>query len=141
MVQDIMVGEGGTTRRMVKVGTGTQKPATGEQKAAGKAAVALKEPTVNASGWDETHSPEEDAAMISTWKDTVFAASAHAPRFRVEAGEALIVDNYRALHIREAYRDMDRFSWRVWMWVEGQCHGPPDDVMRGVNHYIARGAA
>jgi hypothetical protein len=27
------------------------------------------------------------------------------------AGEAIIVDNYRALHIREAYSDVDRFSW------------------------------
>lgn len=54
-------------------------------------------------------------------------------------GEALIVDNYRAMHIREAYTDMDRFSWRVWMWVGGECHGPPGDVMQGVEHYKARG--
>ena len=55
-------------------------------------------------------------------------------------GEALIVDNYRAMHIREAYSDMSRFSWRVWMWVDGECHGPPSDVMSGIQHYKARGA-
>ena len=31
--------------------------------------------------------------MIATYKDVAFSASAHAPRFKVLAGEALIVDN------------------------------------------------
>eukprot|EP01043_Picozoa_sp_COSAG02_P044882 COSAG02_NODE_4050_length_5849_cov_4.000522_6_plen_57_part_00 len=50
------------------------------------------------------------------------------------------MDNYRAMHIREAYSDMDRFSWRVWMWVDGDCLGRPADVMQGVQHYKARGS-
>ena len=133
MLQDIHVtaADGSVaTRRMLKVATGVQAPATGEQKTQAKAMLAVAEPTVDTSSWDDSEDQERDAQMIADFKDTVFAASAHAPRFKVMAGEALIVDNYRALHIREAYSDVDRFSWRVWMWVDGACHGAPEE-MRG----------
>jgi hypothetical protein len=33
--------------------------------------------------------------MISAYKDAMFGATAHAPRFKVQRGEALIVDNHR----------------------------------------------
>ena len=33
--------------------------------------------------------------------------------------------NYTCLHVREGYEDMGRRSWRVWMWVEGDCYGVP----------------
>ena len=26
------------------------------------------------------------------------------------------------------------------MWVDGDCHGAPDDVMLGVQNHVARGA-
>jgi len=70
--------------------------------------------------------PTGDQWLIDTWKDAVFAATAHAPRFKVLPGEALLVDNYTCLHVREGYEDMGRRSWRVWMWVEGACYGGPD---------------
>jgi hypothetical protein len=133
MLQDVQVAAADgsvATRRMLKVATGVQTPATGEQKRQAKTTLAVVEPTVDTSSWDESENLQRDAQMIADFKDTVFAASAHAPRFKVMAGEALIVDNYRALHIREAYSDVDRFSWRVWMWVDGACHGAPEE-MRG----------
>ena len=179
IVQDIqtIAADGLTTkkRRMVKMATGSTRVASAEQKLVSKAATPLDEPTVDTSGWDVSENLDGDAEMIATFKDVVFAASAHAPRFKVlpvrlypragnghwtvallrmcscgdcldfahgrwTQGEALIVDNYRAMHIREAYSDMDRFSWRVWMWVDGDCHGGPADVMQGVQHYKARGS-
>jgi len=36
--------------------------------------------------------PTGDQWLIDTWKDAVFAATAHAPRFKVLPGEALLVD-------------------------------------------------
>ena len=78
------------------------------------------------AGWDESESAAQDQAMIHAYKDAVFAATAHAPRFKVQPGEALLVDNYRAMHVREGYTDMDRRSWRVWMWEEGACFGGPE---------------
>ena len=50
---------------------------------------------------------------------------ADAPRFKVLAGEVLIVDNHRTWHLREPYEDLDRHAWRVWMWKEGDCPGLP----------------
>ena len=69
--------------------------------------------------WDEEDAPERDQKMIDTFKDAVFAATAHAPRFKILPGEALLIDNYTALHVREGYVDMNRRAWRVWMWAEG----------------------
>lgn len=41
------------------------------------------------------------------------------------AGEALLMDNYRAMHVREGYTDLDRRSWRIFLWTEGDCFGAP----------------
>eukprot|EP01051_Picozoa_sp_SAG22_P015028 SAG22_NODE_1911_length_3328_cov_2.473521_2_plen_103_part_00 len=48
-------------------------------------------------------------------------AIAHAPRFKVRAGECLILDNYRALHVREPYLDLNHRGWRRELYVEGKC--------------------
>lgn len=44
-----------------------------------------------------------------------------APRFRVEPGEALLLDNFRLLHGREGYSGgvCERRVWRVWCWTDG----------------------
>ena len=81
--------------------------------------------------WDETEAIERDQEMIDTFKDAVFAATAYAPRFKVLPGEALLVNNYSALHVREGYEDLDRRSWRVWMWNDGDCYGGPDWMRDG----------
>jgi hypothetical protein len=73
--------------------------------------------------------PLVDAAMIGAWHAAVEHAAHAAPSFRVEAGEALIVDNRRMLHGREPYTDPMRSLWRVWVWTplslavpEGELH-------------------
>ena len=58
----------------------------------------------------------------------MFAAIAQAPRFKILPVEALLVDNYTALHAREGYADMGRRAWRVWMWVDADCFGGPDEM-------------
>jgi alpha-ketoglutarate-dependent taurine dioxygenase len=41
-----------------------------------------------------------------------------APRVHLAPGEALCADNYRMVHSREAYHDLDRLFWRVWGWSD-----------------------
>ena len=77
----------------------------------------------NRESWDESEDMEGDQKMIGAFKDAVFGATAHAPRFKVGAGECLILDNYRALHIREPYLDLERRGWRREVYVESKCAG------------------
>lgn len=70
---------------MVKMATGSTRVASAEQKVASVAATPLDEPTVDTSTWDVNENEDGDAEMIATFKDVVFAASAHAPRFKVLA--------------------------------------------------------
>lgn len=70
---------------MVKMATGSTRVASAEQKIASVAATPLNEPTVDTGGWDVSENVDKDAEMIATFKDVVFAASAHAPRFKVLA--------------------------------------------------------
>ena len=55
--------------------------------------------------------------------------TAESRKYRpLQPGEAIVVDNMRLWHIREAFTDLRRRSWRVWMWTEGDCWGvPPED--------------
>ncbi len=119
-------------RTMIKMATSSQQVATAKQKAEAKSdewlAHYVGHSLEERAKWDEEDAPERDQQMIDTWKDAVFSATAHAPRFKVLPGEALIIDNYRGLHVREGYSDMRRSSWRVWMWAEGDCFGEPDTM-------------
>ena len=87
IVQDIqtVTADGATAkpRRMVKMATGSTRVASAEQKAVAVAGTPLNEPTVDTSAWDVSDNAAGDAEMIATFKDVVFAASAHAPRFKV----------------------------------------------------------
>lgn len=69
--------------------------------------------------------PQRDARMISIWNDTIDAAVEEAPRFKLHPGQTLVVDNYRLLHGRDAYQDLQRMLWRVWVWTDSAL-GVPD---------------
>jgi alpha-ketoglutarate-dependent taurine dioxygenase len=60
---------------------------------------------------------ERDAAMVEAWTDAVTEAAGRAPRFKLVAGEVAVIDNYRMMHGREGYADLDRQMWRVWVWT------------------------
>lgn len=51
-----------------------------------------------------------------------------APRFLLKKGEALIVDNFRMLHAREAFHGCEnkRRMWRVWSWTNTAFALPPE---------------
>lgn len=64
-------------------------------------------------GPDEaTHMP-----FVETWAKAVVEARDTGPRFRLEAGQMVCIDNYRVLHGREAYQDERRMVVSIWGWT------------------------
>lgn len=63
--------------------------------------------------------------------DRAIAAEGYkALRFTLEKGEALIVDNFRMLHSREAFHGLDhkRRMWRIWSWTNASFGLPPQII-------------
>ena len=58
----------------------------------------------------------------------IVSAERKAPRFALKKGEALIIDNYRMLHARDAFQGSEskRRMWRVWSWTNESFGLPPD---------------
>ena len=81
--------------------------------------------------------PDKDLAMIESWTKAVDAAGVSAPRFKLGPGEALIVDNYRVLHGRDGYSDLNRMMWRVWIWTE-EAMGTPPMPLHSDSRYAAK---
>lgn len=78
--------------------------------------------------------PSADAAMIAAWHQLIDDVSLFAPRFKLEPGDAIVIDNYRLFHGREAYADMNRCMWRVWVWTsEGS--GVPEGMLHSDSRY------
>ncbi len=46
----------------------------------------------------------EHAGLLRSYADVLAATAAATPRFRLEAGELLVIDNYRVLHGRDGFR-------------------------------------
>lgn len=67
---------------------------------------------------DESIDPAADRAMIDAFHVAMQAQGKAAPRFHLQQGEALVVDNWRLLHGRDRYFDKRRSLWRVWFWTE-----------------------
>ena len=57
---------------------------------------------------------EEDQKMIDLWHESIDRASKSAPQFKLLPGQVVIVDNYRMMHGRSPYKDINRMLWRVW---------------------------
>jgi alpha-ketoglutarate-dependent taurine dioxygenase len=59
----------------------------------------------------------------------IHAESEAAGRVRLGKGEAVVVDNYRMLHSREAFGgDGERRLWRVWTWTTDSDGRPNEDA-------------
>ena len=77
-------------RTVLKMATGYQRPATAAQKAEAKrhgstsnaASAAVRD------GWEQEDDATRDQAMIDCYKDAIFSATQHAPRFKLLAGAA-----------------------------------------------------
>ncbi len=83
---------------------------------------------------DESSDPPGDQAMIDAWKHAVVSTASAAPRFKLAAGEAAIIDNYRMTHGREPYTDPDRLMWRVWVWTTSAL-GVPEGLLHSDSRY------
>jgi hypothetical protein len=60
---------------------------------------------------------EQHARWLERWRDLTHAASLGAPRFTLQPGETLCLDNYRMLHGRTGFNDTERTLWRIWAWT------------------------
>ncbi len=85
----------------------------------------------------DSDDPERDAEMIRRWKEAIDQAAdavSGAERPKLLAGEAVLVDNYRMFHGREAYEDLDRLMWRVWVWSD-EARGVPEGMLHSDSRY------
>jgi hypothetical protein len=78
------------------------------------------------SGLSALPGPDEAAhrEMIGRWRDAVHAANAAGPRFRLGAGDLLLLDNYRVSHGRDPYDDPSRRVVSIWAWSAGAVRVP-----------------
>ena len=86
----------------------------------------------------DSRDPERDALMIALWRDTIDQAYMEAPRFKLRAGQTLVVDNYRMLHGRDPYDDLQRMLWRVWVWTTGALGVPELPLASDTRHASVR---
>jgi alpha-ketoglutarate-dependent taurine dioxygenase len=61
---------------------------------------------------------DEDARwpIVRRWQRVVTQARDTGARFRLEAGDMAVVDNYRVLHGRHGYTDPARRLYSIWAW-------------------------
>ena len=61
---------------------------------------------------DDDPDPARTARLLTLWQGLLDAVAALVPRFRLEAGDAIVIDNTRVAHGRDAYTADDRLLWR-----------------------------
>ena len=66
--------------------------------------------------------------LLDRWKMLAHQASLHAPKFTLQAGEAICIDNYRMLHGRTGFDDLERALWRIWAWSP-EAVGVPEGML------------
>lgn len=77
--------------------------------------------------WAQSDDIARDEEMISIFHEATakVAASSNTPWLKLEAGDALVLDNYRMFHGRAPYRNTDRMLWRQWVWTTESKQGIP----------------
>jgi gamma-butyrobetaine dioxygenase len=83
----------------------------------------------------DSQDPHRDNLMVKVWQDAAELAVQSAPRFKLEPGQAVVIDNYRLLHGRDAYTELSRLMWRVWIWTQHSKLGPPDLPLHSDTRY------
>jgi Taurine catabolism dioxygenase TauD, TfdA family len=59
----------------------------------------------------------DEQGLVDRWIAAVDAARALGPRFRVEVGDMICIDNYRVFHGRDGYVDPERKLHSIWAWT------------------------
>lgn len=74
--------------------------------------------------------PDEQAQWpyVRQWLAAVVAARDAGPRFRLEAGEMALVDNYRVFHGRHGYTDPARRLYSIWAWTTAAVEVPAGEL-------------
>ncbi|WP_181782845.1 TauD/TfdA family dioxygenase [Pseudonocardia pini] len=75
---------------------------------------------------------DEQWPFVQAWLDAVVAARDTGARFRMDAGEMAVVDNYRMFHGRHGYADPNRLLYSIWGWTTSAV-AVPDRVLDIVN--------
>lgn len=73
-------------------------------------------------------SQAQQRAWLARWSEMTYSASLAAPRFLLDAGETVCIDNYRMLHGRTGFDDTERALWRIWAWTR-ESLGVPDGLL------------
>ena len=76
-------------------------------------------------------------AALDRWAAAVAEQDANVQRFRLVAGDLVVIDNYRVLHGREPFEG-ERAMWRVWVWTD-EGHGVPGGALHSDTRYAATG--
>jgi alpha-ketoglutarate-dependent taurine dioxygenase len=71
---------------------------------------------------------QQHAAWLTRWRDIAHEASLQAPRFTLQPGETMCLDNYRMLHGRTGFDDTERTLWRIWAWTT-EAPAVPDGML------------
>jgi alpha-ketoglutarate-dependent taurine dioxygenase len=77
---------------------------------------------------------QRQRAWLARWSELAYAASLAAPRFVLQAGDLLCLDNYRMLHGRTGFNDLERALWRIWAWTN-ESLGVPDGLLFSDSRY------
>ena len=61
--------------------------------------------------------PAADMRLVTAFLRAVEEETAASARFLLAEGDCAVVDNLRMAHGREAYADLGRALWQVWVWT------------------------
>lgn len=67
---------------------------------------------------DDGAARPEDRRHLATWARLTGEAARTAPRFLLQPGDLLCLDNYRVFHGREPYAGFDRNLHKLWAWSD-----------------------
>jgi alpha-ketoglutarate-dependent taurine dioxygenase len=76
---------------------------------------------------DSTEEKEAVNKVLYELDEAIAVEGRKSLRFALGKGEALLVDNFRMLHSREAFKGLDhkRKMWRIWSWTNASFGLPP----------------
>jgi alpha-ketoglutarate-dependent taurine dioxygenase len=74
---------------------------------------------------DDDPDPARTSRLLTLWQGLLDTIGALVPRFGLQAGDAIAIDNTRLAHGRDAYTSDDRLLWRCWAWTD-RAGGVPD---------------
>jgi hypothetical protein len=88
---------------------------------------------------DDDPDPARTDRMLTLWQGILDGVGALAPRFALDAGEAIAIDNGRLAHGRDAYTSPGRSLWRCWAWTDRAGGVPAGELWSDTRMLFAAG--